>query len=193
MWIISNLENLRTSDYFSKRFVNGRGSSFESSLKKQTQQKQIAFSRNLSKSKESGVSQVALGIKNLPANPGEVKDTGSIPGLGRSPKGWLGNPLQYSCLEKSHGQRSLLGYNPWGCTELDMTEATQHTRKEIVWQVGRVGEITMIVKGCKYMHLKVFYRDTLYQIKWCSLLADSQKATQQSEKMDLHKLSTNFA
>ena len=26
-----------------------------------------------------------------------------------------GNPLQYSCLEKSHGQRSLAGYNPWGC------------------------------------------------------------------------------
>ena len=33
-----------------------------------------------------------------------------------------GNPLQYSCLEKSHGQRSLVGYSPWGRKESDMTE-----------------------------------------------------------------------
>ena len=33
-----------------------------------------------------------------------------------------GNPLQYSCLVKSHGQRSLLDYNPWGHKELDTTE-----------------------------------------------------------------------
>ena len=37
---------------------------------------------------------------------------GSIPGLGRSPKGGRGNPLQYSCLENPHGQRSLAGYSP---------------------------------------------------------------------------------
>ena len=36
-------------------------------------------------------------------------DLGSIPGLGRSPGG---NPLQYSCLENLHGQRSLAGYSP---------------------------------------------------------------------------------
>ena len=35
-----------------------------------------------------------------------------------------GNPLHYSCLEESHGQRSLKGYSPWGCTESDTTEAT---------------------------------------------------------------------
>ena len=33
-----------------------------------------------------------------------------------------GTPLQYSCLEKSHGWRSLVGYSPWGRTELDTTE-----------------------------------------------------------------------
>ena len=32
------------------------------------------------------------------------------------------NPLQYSCLENPHGQRSLEGYSPWGHKELDMTE-----------------------------------------------------------------------
>ena len=47
---------------------------------------------------------------------------GSIPGFGRSPGGGHGNPLQYSCLENPHGQRSLEGYNPWGCRELDTTE-----------------------------------------------------------------------
>ena len=35
---------------------------------------------------------------------------GLDPGSGRSPGGGHGNPLQYSCLEKSHGQRSLVGY-----------------------------------------------------------------------------------
>ena len=41
-----------------------------------------------------------------------VGDLGSIPGLGRSPGGGHGNPLQYSCLENPHGQRILGGYSP---------------------------------------------------------------------------------
>ena len=44
---------------------------------------------------------VALVIKNLPASAGNIRDTGSTPRLGRSPGGGHGNPLQYSCLEKS--------------------------------------------------------------------------------------------
>ena len=44
-------------------------------------------------------SQVALVVKNLPANAGDLRDVGSSPGLGRSPGGGHGNPLQYSCLE----------------------------------------------------------------------------------------------
>ena len=51
-----------------------------------------------------------------------VDDLGSIQGLGRSPEGGHGNPLQYSCLKNPHGQRSLVGYSPWGCKELDTTE-----------------------------------------------------------------------
>ena len=47
---------------------------------------------------------------------------GSIPGLGRSPGGGHGNPLQYSCLENPHGQRSLVGYSPRGRKESDTTE-----------------------------------------------------------------------
>ena len=51
-----------------------------------------------------------------------VGDLSSIPGLGRYPGGGNGNPLQYSCLENLHGQRSLADYSPWGCKELDTTE-----------------------------------------------------------------------
>ena len=42
-------------------------------------------------------------------------DLGLIPGLGRSPGEGHGNPLQYSCLENPHGERSLAGYSLWGC------------------------------------------------------------------------------
>ena len=51
-----------------------------------------------------------------------VGDLGSIPGLGRFPRGGHGNPLQYCCLENSHGQRSLEGYSPWGRKESDTME-----------------------------------------------------------------------
>ena len=46
-----------------------------------------------------GASQGALEVKNLPASAGDVRNVGSIPGLGRSPGGEHGNPFSYSCLE----------------------------------------------------------------------------------------------
>ena len=46
-----------------------------------------------------GASQVVLAVKNLPANAGDVRDVGLIPGSERSPGGGHGNPLQYSYLE----------------------------------------------------------------------------------------------
>ena len=51
------------------------------------------------------VSLLAQMVKNPPA----MWETWSVPGLGRSPGGGHGNPLQYSCLENPHGQRSLVG------------------------------------------------------------------------------------
>jgi len=51
-----------------------------------------------------GASQVALVVKNLPDNAGDVRDMGSIPGSGRSPGGGHGNPLQYRCLENPMGR-----------------------------------------------------------------------------------------
>ena len=46
-----------------------------------------------------GASQVVLVVKNPPANAGDTRDMGLIPGSGRSPRVGNGNPLQYSCLE----------------------------------------------------------------------------------------------
>ena len=43
-----------------------------------------------------------------------VADLGSIPGLGRSPGGGNGNPLQHSCLEDPKDKRGLVGCRPWG-------------------------------------------------------------------------------
>ena len=63
-------------------------------------------------------------VKNPPANAGNVRDVGSIPGSGRSPGGGHGNPVQYSCLENPHGERSLVGYSLWGRRESDMSEVT---------------------------------------------------------------------
>ena len=67
--------------------------------------------------------QVALVVKNPPANTGDVRGTGSIPGLQRSPGGGLDNPFQYSCLENPMDRRA------WQATihrvaELDTNEAT---------------------------------------------------------------------
>ena len=51
-----------------------------------------------------------------------VGDPGSIPELGKSPGGSDGYPVQYSCLENPHGQRTLSGYNPSGHKQSDVTE-----------------------------------------------------------------------
>ena len=63
-------------------------------------------------------------VKNPPANAGDLRDRGSVPRLGRFPGGGHGNPLQDSCLENPHGQRSLKGYHTKGRKESDTTEAT---------------------------------------------------------------------
>ena len=63
-------------------------------------------------------------IKNPPAHSGDLRDAGSIPGLGRSPGGGHGSPLQYSCLENP------MDRGAWRATvhrvvrESDTTEAT---------------------------------------------------------------------
>ena len=71
-----------------------------------------------------GNSQVALVVKNLPADARDKRDASSVPGLRRSPGGGHGNPLQYSCLE------NLMDREAWWATvhraakESDITEVT---------------------------------------------------------------------
>ena len=60
-------------------------------------------------------------VKNLPVNAGDIRDSGSILELGRSPGGGHGNPLQYSCLENSMDRRAWLA-TVHGIVESDMTE-----------------------------------------------------------------------
>ena len=58
-------------------------------------------------------------VKNPQADTGDIRDSSSIPGLGRSPGEGNGNPLQYSCLENPTDGGA---YSPWGRKESDMTE-----------------------------------------------------------------------
>ena len=67
-------------------------------------------------------------VKNLPANTG-MQDVGLIPGSGRSLRGENGDPLQYSCLGKSHGQRSLVGTVHGIAKKSDMTSTATRNQK----------------------------------------------------------------
>ena len=59
--------------------------------------------------------QGVLVVKNPLANAEDVRDAVSISESGRPPGKGNGIPYQCSCLENPHGQRSLVGYSPWGC------------------------------------------------------------------------------
>ena len=67
----------------------------------------------------AGASQVALVVKKLPSNSGDVRDAGSILGSGRSPGGGHGNVFMPG---ESHGQRSLVDYSPRSCKKSGTAE-----------------------------------------------------------------------
>ena len=64
--------------------------------------------------------------KESPCNLGDTGDAGSISGLGRCPGGEHGNPFLPG---ESHGQRSLVGYSPYGGEEFDVTEHAHKAHK----------------------------------------------------------------
>ena len=68
-------------------------------------------------------SQVALAVKNPPANAGLIRDVGQIPGLGKSLGGGHGHPFQYSCLENPMDRGAWWATAHW-VTESDKTEVT---------------------------------------------------------------------
>ena len=82
------------------------------------------------KCRPPGAAQVVLVVKNLPANAGGVRDTGSIPGSGRLSGGGHGNSLQYPCLENplDRGARRATVH---GVTGTDTTEANTHTHHTV--------------------------------------------------------------
>ena len=61
-------------------------------------------------------------VKNMPANTGDIREAGSIPGLGRPPGG--GQPIPVFLFGESNGQRSLVGHSPQGRKELDTPKST---------------------------------------------------------------------
>ena len=77
-----------------------------------------------------------------------VGDPSSVLGLGRSPAGGHGNPLQYSCLENPHGERNLVGYGPWGRKESDMTERLSTNDKN-----DNIGSKTTVFSSQQFVHL----------------------------------------
>ena len=73
-------------------------------------------------------------LRNPPANAGDSRNAGSIPGSGRSPGERNGNPLQYSCLENPM-DRAASGATVHGVTEPDTAE---HTLTFGPWNLGQV-------------------------------------------------------
>ena len=70
-------------------------------------------------------------VKNLPTTAGGARDSGSVPGSGRSPGGGCDNPLQYSCLENP------MDRGTWWARVQRVTESamTEYTHKYIVYGV----------------------------------------------------------
>ena len=94
------------------------------------------------------------GVKNPPVHAGDTGDAGSIRGSGRSPGGGNGSPLQYSCLENPHGQRSLASCSPRGYRELDVTErACRHTQEATDTHTAPAGIrwlfLMLLNEGCR--------------------------------------------
>ena len=103
-------------------------------------------------------SQVALVVKNSPANAGGTRDVGLIPGLGRSPGGGNGNPLQNSCLENPMNRGAWWAAVQGGHKESDTTKTTYHTHMQkvqwfILWssvyksERSRLGKVKSIFRS----------------------------------------------
>ena len=73
---------------------------------------------------KDGLPRRPLVAENSPANAGDIRDTGSIPGSGRPPWKRAGQPTPVFSPGESQGQRSLVHYSPWGCKESDAAEAS---------------------------------------------------------------------
>ena len=95
-------------------------------------------------------------VQNPSANAGDAGDTGSIPGSGRSPEGGHGTPLQYSCLETPHGQRSLGGYSLWRPHVHNTMGVSYTCIPNILYYIHT------IIYICVHMHIYTLYTYIVY-------------------------------
>ena len=72
---------------------------------------------------------MVLAVKNLPANAGDVRNVGFTPGSRKIPWRKACQPTPVFLPEESRGQTSLVGYNPQGRKESDMTEQLHFTHR----------------------------------------------------------------
>ena len=95
----------------------------------------------------SWATQVVLVVQNLPANAGDARDMGLIPGLGIFSGEGNANTLQYSCLENPMDRGNLVGSSPWGHKESEMTECAHaltthtHTHTHTHTSLSQVGSV----------------------------------------------------
>ena len=95
-------------------------------------------------------------------------DLGSVSGLGRFPGGGHGNPLQCSCLENPHGQRSLVGYSPWG-SQRDGHDWVTKPSTALLYRVSVPGE--------KLFSLGPIYLLPLHHLSLASVLMKDLKGS----------------
>ena len=72
-------------------------------------------------------------VKKLPASIGDIGNTGSIPGSGRSPGGEIDSPLQYSCLENPMDREAWLATSPWESQSQTLYQKSKGLFKRIPW------------------------------------------------------------
>ena len=108
-------------------------------------------------------SQVALKVKNLSANAGDIRDVGSVPGVERSPGGGHGNPLQYSCLEnpRDAGARWAAVYGvAQSPTRLKRVSSSSSSSKVFghhnLWEIHREHSFGPSPWGVKNIRIKEF-------------------------------------
>ena len=116
-------------------------------------------------------------VKNLPASLGDTRDAGSIPGVRKIPWRRAWQPTPVFLLAKSHGQRSMGGYRPWGRMGSDTTEATEHTKSTgrgyllcFIWDLTFDGSLpisksTGLVPKGKKTGVQCFHRENIWIVK----------------------------
>ena len=114
-------------------------------------------------------------VKNLPANAGDIEDASLIPGLGRSPGGGHGNPLQCSCLEnpmvRGAWWATVHGFSPWGQTQ---PSNWTHTLR-IMWRKWGMVGVKRTVAGALRL-LRHLFTTSLFHI-YSSLVSSLRKAS----------------